>query len=285
MPSKKYWIEIMIDLDPSILESISTMLFDIKCSGIEEVHSGFILYFEEGIWNSAKQIELINIIQNAYSEFTPERMKIARIPDENWMEEWKKGFDTYRVTNNLLIKPDWENVEPQKGQTHITIAPKMAFGTGHHESTRLILRLMPDYIELGYNVLDLGTGSGILAIYAAKLGASKVIGVDNDPIALENFEENVGLNHCSHIVQGFVGTIEELNQTKYNLVLANINRNTLMKLPTKLSEKIFPGGYLILSGILISDEKTIKNAYLDKGWKCKKLEYENEWISMVFQHN
>jgi len=284
MEKTKNWLKIRINSHPDILETISPLLFELGCSGLEESSESFVIYFDEVQWNNNIHSELLGIISRASPGFEQDQLDIEKVPAKNWMDEWKKGFHSFKVTDSLVVKPDWEQIEPEQGRTVITITPKMAFGTGHHESTRLILTLLKEYMRQGYSVLDLGTGSGILAIYAAKLDASDVLAVDNDPEAYDNFKENIELNNCSDKITGMTGTLENIDEKEYDLILANINRNVLLELPKDLINFISNAGYLILAGILETDEQIIKQSYASEGWYCIDTRQENEWLSMVFQH-
>ncbi len=281
MTEIKNWLKITLKTDPVILESISAGLFELGCEGIEEGTSECRLYFAGSIKSDQLLQAILDLLSPFDPEFSAEKLDMTVIPNQNWNEEWKKGFQPFHVTPHLIIQPDWEDIRPAAGETVITIAPKMAFGTGHHETTRLILRLMGNCLKPGDRVLDLGTGSGILAIYAKKKGAAEVLGVDTDPLAIDNFEENVKLNKLSGGITGRIGDIEAGGMQTFHLIMANINRNVLLEIPVKLKSLATENATLILSGILISDLECIREAYGQAGWKTVQEARENEWVALV----
>jgi len=159
----------------------------------------------------------------------------------------------------------------------------MAFGTGHHETTQLILDLMEDLIVPEMAVLDAGTGSAILAIYAALKGAN-VIAFDNDPDAIENGEENCGLNSVSSNINLFCTDLSGIKTEIYDLIIANINRNVLLDLATPFLDYSASGKLLLLSGLLESDRETILKKYNHAGWELQKGKQKGEWVALLMKN-
>jgi ribosomal protein L11 methyltransferase len=158
----------------------------------------------------------------------------------------------------------------------------MAFGTGHHQSTQLMIIALEKWLEEGMDVLDVGTGSGILAIIAAKLGAGSIMAFDNDPEALKNAMENARLNESENI-QFFMASPEMLQPSEYDLVLANINRNVLLKYAELFSELMKPGSKLLLSGFLLRDEPKMVQSFRKAGFILVEKNAMKEWLSLVFE--
>jgi ribosomal protein L11 methyltransferase len=284
MTAVSSWFEVGVGMNPVVLEEISAGLFALGCEGIAETEDGFRLYFAAGEWNTATENRVLRILRKADPEFSRDRMHTVQIPARNWNEEWKKSFKPFRAAPGVIIQPDWESVEPAAGEQVITITPKMAFGTGHHETTRLMLRLIPEYIATHDAVLDLGTGSGILAIYALRCGAGKVTGLDTDPEAIRNFQENCQLNGLADSADAIPGSLSDLPEGRqYDLILANIDKKTLLELAGQLAGYTHGQGFLLLSGILENDVREIRNAYEEAGWRFVKRVQEGEWAGVVLE--
>jgi ribosomal protein L11 methyltransferase len=218
-------------------------------------------------------------------DFRQSMMDVFTIPHENWNEAWKDHFKPFRIDDHLVIYPDWETAQTDDHTIAITIAPKMAFGTGHHETTRLILKFLADFLTPDMRVLDVGTGSGILAIYAAKRGCRQITAFDNDAVAMENAAENVRLNHCADSIRLQTGTLRNITSPGdgYDLITANINRNILMQLATDWKTYARQGTWLILSGILKDDVRLVMDHYAAHGWQLTEQRSENEWAALTFQ--
>ena len=159
----------------------------------------------------------------------------------------------------------------------------MAFGTGHHESTQLMIAGLETWLKEGMNVLDVGTGSGILAIIADKLGADSVIAFDNDPVALKNAFENAQLNDTSGNVKFFLASPEMLKSSEYDLIMANINRNVLIKYADLFAELLKDNGKLILSGLLLHDEPEMLRIYYQAGFVLVQKNAIKDWLLLVLE--
>jgi ribosomal protein L11 methyltransferase len=188
---------------------------------------------------------------------------VEELADQDWGEAWKKGLEPL-VIGRAFVRPSWISAETPPGMAEIVLDPGMAFGTGTHPTTSLCLAALSDLLATrpGARVLDVGTGSGLLAIAARKLGAGAVAGNDNDPIAVRVARENAALN----------GVELELNERDvggqrgpFDLVLANILANTLVELAPALAAQLAPGGVVLLSGILTPQEEEVRAAYLAAG--------------------
>jgi len=213
-----------------------------------------------------------------------ELLSHAEIENKNWNEEWERSLKAVDVPP-FFIKPDvWQGVVPDN-RTVIRINPKMAFGTGYHETTRLVMRMIAEYTEPKDFVIDAGTGTGILAIAALKHGASKALGFDVDTWCDTNARENAELNEVSDRFEVRIGSTEQLaDQKPAQLFLANINKNALIELLPIFSEFVENNGRLILSGLLDSDRDDIMNVdILKNSYNFLQIKQEGEWISLAFQ--
>jgi ribosomal protein L11 methyltransferase len=280
---KLNWIEIKIKSNSVQLEILSAFLFALGSCGVYEGEDNLIVYFKKEEWNNEKYILLLDYLKNIFTNFQDSDLEISEIPDQDWNESWKENFKTFHVTENLVISPDWEKYKLQGAEKVIVISPKMAFGTGHHETTQLVLIMMEKYVKNKMSLLDVGSGSGILAIYAAQLGAEPIRAFDNDPIAIENLVENIILNKVSDRINYFTGGLKDSDKQKYDIILANINRNVLLESASQFSDYINPAGKLILSGLLINDEDTIIKAYRIEKWNVIEKMQRGEWLALVLE--
>ncbi len=276
------WIKIKINIHPENLETVSPGLFNLGAEGVEEKDNRIIVYFKHGNWNPEINKKLSELLKRELPELGNIELNAAEIPTEAWNEKWKENFKPFKISEDLMIYPDWEPLPFTKDIDIIVISPKMAFGTGHHETTRLILEIIPQYLQEHLNVLDAGTGSGILAIYSIIKGAAHVTAYDFDPLATENTVENIRLNHVEDKISVITGELDDVPKKNYDLILANINKNILIDISGKLHEYIMNNGILILSGLLREDYEQIISVY-NKNWQLIDHKAKNEWIALVFK--
>ncbi len=276
------WIKLDINIKPQSLELIAPFLFSLGAEGIEERTNRIAVYFKQSSWNKEIKDKLENLIKNRFPDMENIQISVYEIPTEPWNEKWKENFKPFKITENLMIYPDWEPVPVDKEFDTIIISPKMAFGTGHHETTQLILEIIPKYLSDTIQVLDAGTGSGILAIYCILKGAGHVTAYDFDPVATENATENIYLNHVDGKIKVITGELQDIPQKKYDLIVANINKNVLINIPEHLGRYISDSGVLIISGLLRDDFEQVVSVYNNK-WNLVDQKAKNEWIALVFK--
>ena len=285
MMYNKNWVEVSVQIDPSLLDIISNDIFTLGAEGLEETNKCVKIYFSDEQWNSQREKSLIGLITKLNPEFTNSQILTKHIPYQDWTESWKENFKLFHLTDNIIVKPDWDHYQAQEGEIVITVSPKMAFGTGHHETTQLVMVMLQKYLKDEQRVLDAGTGSGILAILSAQLGAAEITAFDNDPIAIENAKENFDLNNIKTAHSIIYGVLEDIKELEYDVIVANIDRNVLLQLPEKLVGYIRPGGILILSGLLSRDEDKILNAYEEFDWRPVEKNQRGAWIVLALTHD
>lgn len=200
--------------------------------------------------------------------------------DQNWNEEWEKKFEPVIIGKEVLIRAPFHD-DSNDLECTLIIEPKMSFGTGHHHTTKLMIREMGNHRFEGKHVLDMGCGTGVLGIYACKLGASRVLGVDNDQWAFENALENVKRNgaQCMEVKLGDVGILQD---EPFHMILANITRNTLVRDLSVYTEHLLDQAVLILSGILAEDAQFVLNEAYRCGLKHLGTGEASNWISLTF---
>jgi ribosomal protein L11 methyltransferase len=201
------------------------------------------------------------------------------IEQKNWNEIWEAGFEPVVVEDFCTIRAHFHNVGV-KTQHEIVITPKMSFGTGHHATTQLMVMGMAEMEMTGRSVLDFGTGTGVLAILAGKLGATEVLGIDNDEWAVENAIENLERNSATGI-EIMCASVEGIPDRQYDTILANINRHILLATMPVLYSRLNEGGVLLMSGLLVEDEQVMVDSIVDAGLKVEKISVRNGWISIL----
>jgi len=206
---------------------------------------------------------------------------VADVPPIDWSESWKDGLDAHQV-GELVVTPPWLADQYDAART-IVIDPGMAFGTGEHATTRGVMRLLGDVMTRGDTVADLGAGSAVLAIAAAKLGASRVYAIELDPEAIPNAHANVERNGVSEIVHVFQGGAEGLLPlvAPVRIILANIISSVLEELLPSIAASIVPGGAVILSGILQDERAHMTDVLSASGWRITAEDAEDIWWSVA----
>ena len=205
-----------------------------------------------------------------------------RIADEEeWANEWKKYYHPVRVTERLTIKPTWEEYEPQAGEQVIELDPGMAFGTGTHPTTTLCLRTLEGVLKQGDTVVDVGTGTGILSIACAKLGAESVLALDLDPVAVQVARENIELNGVSDKVEVRANDLLKGVEQKFDVIVANILAEIILMMVGSARDVLKPDGTFITSGI-IKDKADLVRADLEKhGFRVVDTIIEEDWVAHV----
>jgi len=215
---------------------------------------------------------------------------VTLIPEEDWAENWKEHFKPVRIGSRLVVKPSWEPYAATVGDIILEIDPGMAFGTGDHPTTRLCLEELEKSsplarsgtITTGASVLDVGTGSGILAIAAARLGAERVTAIDIDPEAVAVARENVRLNGVVGTVSVAATPLDKVPGT-FAIVVANILAEELVRLAPQLLEKLAPGGILLLSGILGGKEELVQQGFARYPVQLTEIRREDEWSCLAYR--
>lgn len=211
-----------------------------------------------------------------------EGISLRTVEDESWAESWKAYFKPLRVGRRFVVKPSWETFATAGHDLVIEIDPGMAFGSGTHPSTRLCLELLEETVRPGDRVLDWGTGSGILAIGAARLGAREVVAVDLDPAAARVAADNARLNGYEDIIQAATGSIEAMPaEPPFDLVIGNIVADPIIAGASEILRHLRPGGSAILSGIIDSREEEVTAALAATGLRLERLAAEDEWRGLL----
>lgn len=205
---------------------------------------------------------------------------INEVHEEDWANNWKKYYKPTKIGKKIVVKPIWENYEKKDNEIIIEMDPGMAFGTGTHETTKMCIEALEKYVSSGTTVFDIGTGSGILAITAAKLGAKKVIGVDLDPVAIDSAKENVEFNNLNNI-EILHGNLMEVIEGKADVIVANIIADVIVLLSEDVKKFLQPGGYFISSGIIKDRREDVVSKLTSIGFNIKEVNILGEWVCIV----
>ncbi len=210
-------------------------------------------------------------------------LTLAGIREEDWANTWKQYYKPVRIGRRLIVVPTWETYTPAPTDIVLLMDPGMAFGTGTHETTRLCAGLLEDYMRPGDRVLDVGTGSGILAIAAAKLGASLVRGYDIDPVAVRVAKENADVNRC-RITFGISDLLTgvDFSDGGYDFICANIVADIIIRMAGDIIRYMKRGGLLAVSGVIDPQAERVKEALLKGGLAFRTARSENDWNAMLF---
>lgn len=204
------------------------------------------------------------------------------VKDEDWAEEWKKYYKPFRIGTHLVVKPTWEEYTARPDDIVIELDPGMAFGTGTHETTNMCMQLLEKHLKDGMRVMDVGTGSGILAIAAAKLGANNILAIDIDPDAVKVAIENVALNGAEEQVRVVVGDLCKSEAMPCELAVANIVADAICMLAGPMTRHLEKDGLLICSGIIREKEQQVMDAAIEAGYKLHDRIEKGEWVALCF---
>jgi ribosomal protein L11 methyltransferase len=288
---EKRWNRIDVVVPEEDAEAIAFDVAEALGVGVELIDDGFRFYVDAAVPNDLWEGKLRRILAE-FGDQRPERadaveVRMQDMAEDDWADRWKLYFKPLRVGRRFLICPTWEESVPEVGDCVILMDPGRAFGTGHHETTRLCLEWLEDRAEThradATSLLDLGTGSGILAMGAALLGFGRVFAIDNDEEAVEVARENLRVNGLEGRIVLSAGSLGEVDQN-FDVVVANLQANPLTEMALALSDRLQPEGMLVLSGILIEQEQTVCSAYEDAGMTFVERRSAGEWSLLAFRH-
>jgi ribosomal protein L11 methyltransferase len=281
------WTEISIDVHPIAHEAVSAFLFDLGCEGIATEGADartLKAYLPRSVKPEAIRRRLkrfLEDIEKIFPEARPARLRINRIEDQDWSVGWRAFFRAERITPRLLVVPVWEPVPSEPGLHLIRVDPGPAFGTGQHPTTRMCLAAMEEFPKNNpWTMLDLGTGSGILAIYAAKLGASRVLALDTDPEALRWAGKSIALNAPPVTIELSSRRVESLTES-FHLVTANLILDAIQELMPHFSRLLEPQGWLILSGLLTEQVDRVEARLTGYGFQRIQVSDQQEWACIT----
>jgi ribosomal protein L11 methyltransferase len=299
------WLKIELASPPELVDALSNFLIEIGAQGVfqeepeTQAPGDFAATAGQEILKAylpldirmENRIALLKTYVDSLSQVFPDveeaTFTTEIVMGQDWGEEWKKYFKPLRVSKNIVIKPTWERYTPAGRDIVVEIDPGMAFGTGQHPSTRMCLEasediLLKDRTIKTWRVLDVGTGTGILGISCAKLGATKVVCVDIDKRAAEIARENVMINHVEDRVEVINRDVTTIHDT-FDLLVANLTAKILIKLCPHLMSLIANGGYLVISGIIDQNRNDIESHFITGKFVPHHVITEKEWVCCVLR--
>lgn len=305
------WQEITVKTTEELLDAIAEVFYDLGAGGVViEDPKVFAEYIEAGNWDYHEIPEEILkrefVIVKGYLPVNEElllkeeelqnrlaylgrlfpctllEVNFSKVKEEDWANSWKAYYKPHRV-GNLVVKPTWENYDAKGDEIIIELDPGMAFGTGTHPTTTMVLELLQQFLLPDSIVVDVGTGSGVLAVAAAKLGAQKVYAYDVDPVAVAAAQDNVILNEVKGVVEVSRGDLLKDFHGKANLISANIIADVIIRLMTELRDCLLPGGYLIASGIIKDRLQEVLNSAEEYHLEPIAQKITGEWVAVCFK--
>lgn len=261
------------------LELLLAVSSTLEITGTLDEGTSITLYFDEG----GATPQAIETLQSWLPEGTEIRIEATRVEEQNWNAEFEASLQPVRIGERLIITQSWQPQQSDEQTLQVVIDPKMSFGTGHHESTRLISLLLMKLDPAAKRVLDIGTGTGVLAIVAALRGAAATIAFDNNEWAVANTIENVALNGVANQIDVRQCELEEIAEGEFDIILANLHRNIIIQLLPGIVQRMGANSPLLLtSGVLIEDYQSLLDAAANHGLHPIDEARENEWVATVF---
>ncbi|MEO0557538.1 MAG: 50S ribosomal protein L11 methyltransferase [Bacteroidota bacterium] len=271
-------VALTVVVSDDLREPLIAELADVGFDAFEDTDEALRAYIPASAWDAVSR-ESVNRWLRA-AGLVPERVVTEEvIEDQNWNETWEQSIQPIEV-GPFVVAPTWAEV-PSGGRTVLRIDPKMAFGTGYHETTRLALQLLADLELANARVLDVGTGTGILAIAALLRGASSAVGVDVDPWSVTNGRENAALNGVADRFEVREGSVEAAPETGFTVGVANIIRSILQPLLPEIVGRLAPKAPLLVGGLLQTERDAFLDVLAEVGYKPVTEATENEWWSAI----
>jgi len=280
------WFQAIIRIDDKYQDLLIGLLALIGFTGFIQEEKFLKCIIPEQKWNDAFKNKFQTTLAKFKIEFPSLNLSNSgsTIQEENWNKKWEKQTGIVEATSNIIIKPTWKKLPKRYIKKLVLhIDPKMSFGTGHHETTRLSLSLLERFLEPQMKVLDFGTGTGILGIACIKLGAKSVFAIDNDEWAIENAKENIKRNLVDKRMIVRLGSISNIPHRKFDFIIANIDFHTITRFISSLAIRARKQGIIILSGILTKDMPVLLKLFAKNALVPIELVNENEWTAITLR--
>ncbi len=306
------WTEIKVKTTTEAVEAVANIFYEIGAQGVViEDPNDFLYqqkdeiswdYIEEEVFENGYEGAIVKAYiseeENLLAKVEAIRESVNNLPSfglnigdgvieleeldqQDWENAWKQYYKPIKVSEKIVIKPTWEDYEAKLNELVIELDPGMAFGTGTHETTNMCIQALERHIKSDDEVLDIGCGSGILSIAAAKLGAQSVVGVDLDPMAVRVAKENTEQNNMLGFVEIRHGNLTEVVTHKANIVVANIIADIIIKLADDIADFMKEDGLFISSGIIMPRLEEVKAAIESKGFTILEVNTQGEWACIT----
>lgn len=275
----KEWIDVQVQISMDAGE-LAGLLDDPSMAGAWQEDGLIHLYWPQERWTSETHEELTALVQRLGAAAAS--MTIHSLPDADWNAAWARSVRPLRVGRRIVVRPSWESVTVNPGDVELILDPKQAFGTGHHATTQLLLEWLEEQIRGGERVLDVGTGSGILAMVALKLGADSAWGIDHDPVAIECAQGYAIENGFGAELTLDTSPLTAVSAHRFDLMLANLDCRTLLEFCDALPCALHRHGQLVLSGILAGDQAELVHAFSHAGGALTWEGVRDGWVALAF---
>ena len=280
------WLELSVQVPSEFVEPVSYLFGRYgRAFSIEDVGTGQLLLRTYLTSNSRRRRAAIEVGVKLIGALRPiEELEVREVEQRDWEETWKNHFALLRVGRSLVIKPSWIAYQPQDGDRVVELDPGLAFGTGHHPTTLMCLELLEELLRPGMRLLDLGTGSGILTIATARLGAGSMVALDLDPLAVKVARKNLRANGLRGKVSLAYGNLPHplALEASFDLAVVNIGPKVIKECAPHLRQCLKAGGKLIASGFLQEQEHEVRDSLGEIGLPCKGRRSIEDWVSLVF---
>jgi len=262
------------------IEELAGELADTGLLGASEADGTAHFYWPSESWSPAILDSFRLLLQGRSIPVDAANLSLEVVPDQDWNALWAQSVSPVRIGRRLLIRQSWNPVDAQPDVIELVIDPKRAFGTGFHATTQLLLEWLEDNVRRNDRVLDIGTGSGVLAMAAVRLGAVSALGIDCDPEAIECARENAAANGFGTELEFRLENVERLEAGGFNIVVANLDRNTLLRFDREVAHTVGRQGRLCLSGIQAQDLADILLAFAHQGGRDFGQWQRDEWLAL-----
>ncbi|MFA5537421.1 MAG: 50S ribosomal protein L11 methyltransferase [Bacillota bacterium] len=304
------WQEISVETTEEAAEAVANLFYETGAQGVVVEDPRVVAgYLERGLWDAhelpSELLEAENIIIKGYlpvEDNLEERLKIfeqrlsglekyfvswlakvsyAEIAEADWSTAWKSYYKPEKIGDQIVVSPSWEEYLPEQEELVVRLDPGMAFGTGNHPTTAMMIRAIEKYLQPGDNIIDVGSGSGILAIVGARLKAGSVLALDNDTLAVKIAQQNVELNGVSEQVTVKYNDLLTGIEGNYQLIIANITADPILRMANEAYKRLNSKGLLLTSGIISDRRLEVESALVGLGFDILETQQEGEWVSIV----
>lgn len=279
MAAAQEWIE--VNLASSVdAGDLLGRLGDPSVAGAWQDNGTTRLYWPRAGWSPDTLRRIRQALREMGLEQAAVPITVADVAEQDWNEQWARSVTPIRIGRRLVVRPSWARVDLSPSDVELILDPKQAFGTGHHATTALLLEWLQEVIRGGESVLDVGTGSGILAMAAIRLGARAALGIDHDPVAIECAREYAVVNNFGPELDLRVATLEAVGTMPVDLILANLDRKTLLDSARFFAPFLMRGARLFVSGILPEDRSDLAAAFADSGASIAGSRERDGWLAL-----
>ena len=272
-------IFLLIPPDESLRELILAEIIELEFLGFKETDNGIQCYIQKDFWSKEKNNSLNDVLIK-YKFDPTQTVDFLELKEENWNKNWEDSLKPIEIGNNFIITQNWNEVA-ENNKIKLIIDPKMSFGTGFHETTRLMINQIESYNLKNKTVLDIGTGTGILSFACEKLNAINILGIDIDEWSISNANENKIKNNCTKS-EFKLCELNKIEEVKYDFILANITKNTIIGIADLIKKYLSKNGILIISGFYDTDCDDLKTIFENLNFKLLNIQTENNWASISF---